>query len=72
MANQMGNYLPNLAKTNKPLRDLLSKQSAWIWDDLQQKVFEEIKKQLTSAPAWRSMTHIWRQQTDPRTELELH
>ena len=49
-ANQMGKYLPNLAQTSKPLRDLLSKQSAWVWDDLQQKAFEEIKKQLTSAP----------------------
>ena len=25
MANQMGKYLPNLAQTSKPLRDLLSK-----------------------------------------------
>ena len=50
MANQMGKHLPNLAQTRKPLIDLLSKQSAWIWDDHQQKAFEEIKKQLTSAP----------------------
>ena len=39
MANQMGKHLPNLAQTRKPLIDLLSKQSAWIWDDPQQKAF---------------------------------
>ena len=33
MANQMGKYLPNLAQTSKPLRDLLSKESAWIWQN---------------------------------------
>ena len=30
MVNQMGKYLPNLAQTSEPLRDLLSKDTAWI------------------------------------------
>ena len=50
MANQMGKYIPNLAQICKPLRDLLSKENAWIWHDPQQKAFEEIKKRLISAP----------------------
>ena len=30
MVNQMDKYLPNLAQTSEPLRDLLSKDTAWI------------------------------------------
>ena len=30
MVNQMGKYLSNLAQTSEPLRDLLSKDTAWI------------------------------------------
>ena len=30
MVNQMGKYLPSLAQTSEPLRDLLSKDTAWI------------------------------------------
>ena len=48
MVNQMGKYLPKVARTSKPLPDLLNKNSAGLWDDAQQEVFDEIKKQLTS------------------------
>ena len=30
MTNQLGKYLPNLTQTSEPLRDLLSKDTAWI------------------------------------------
>ena len=50
MVNQMGKYLPNLAQTSKPLRDLLSKESAWIWNIAQKEALEEIKRQLVSTP----------------------
>ena len=50
IVNQMGKCLPNLAQTSKPLRDLLTKDSAWVWDTAQKKAFEEIKKQLISTP----------------------
>ena len=30
VVNQMGKYLPNLAQTSEPLKDLLSKDTAWI------------------------------------------
>ena len=50
MVNQMGKYLPNLAQTSKPLRDLLSKDTAWMWDSAQKDAFETIKRQLVSTP----------------------
>ena len=50
MVNQMGKNLPNLAQTSKPLRDLLSKESAWIWNTAQKEALEEIKRQLVSTP----------------------
>ena len=46
----MGKSLHNLAQTSKPLRDLLSKDTAWIWDSAQKKAFETIKRQLVSTP----------------------
>ena len=47
----MGKYLPNLAQTSKPLRDLLSKDTAWMWDSTQKDGFKTIKRQLVSTPA---------------------
>ena len=44
MVNQMGKYLPNLAQTTKPLRDLLSKDSHWMWDRAREEAFNEIKR----------------------------
>ena len=32
MLNQMIKFVPNLADTTKPLRDLLSKQNQWAWE----------------------------------------
>ena len=50
MVNQMGKYQPNLAQTSKPLRDLLSKDTAWMWDSAKKHAFETIKRQLVSTP----------------------
>ena len=50
MVNQMGKYLPNLAQTSKPLRDLLSEDTVWLWDNAQKDAFETIKRQLVSTP----------------------
>ena len=41
---------PSLAEKAKPLRDLLSKQNAWVWGESQQRAFQEIKQELSSAP----------------------
>ena len=50
MVNQVGKYIPNLADITKPLRDLLSKNNAWLWTEAQQKAFDDVKKALVSAP----------------------
>lgn len=36
MAIYMGRFLPNFTDTTKPLRDLLAKESEWIWGTVQQ------------------------------------
>ena len=50
MVNKVGKYIPSLADITKPLRDLLSKNNAWLWTEAQQKAFDEVKKALVSAP----------------------
>ena len=50
MVNQVGKYIPNLADITKPLRDLLSKNNAWLWTEAQQKAFDDVKKALVSGP----------------------
>ena len=50
MVNQMGKFTPNLAERTKPLRDLLQKESDWIWGPAQQSSFDDLKKLLTSNP----------------------
>ena len=48
MVNQLMKFTPNLAEITKPLRDLLSKKSAWLWGSLQEKAFQQVKKELSS------------------------
>ena len=50
MTNQLAKFTPSLAEQAKPLRDLLSKKNLWVWGDCQQRAFQEIKRQLSSAP----------------------
>ena len=50
MVNQLGKFLPNLAEKTMPLRELLQKDAAWLWDTPQQRAFEEVKRILTTAP----------------------
>ena len=75
MVNQMGKYVPNLAQTSKPLRDLLTKDSAWIWKTAQKKAFKKIKRQLISTPVLAIYDPKWRrkfQQTPRPMELEQY
>ena len=51
MLNQMGKYLPNLAQTSKPLRDLLSRHTACMLDSAQKNATKTIKRQLVATPA---------------------
>ena len=50
MVNHMGKFAEHLADKTKPLRDLMQKESQWIWGSPQEKAFQEIKSSLTKAP----------------------
>lgn len=50
MVNQLGKFSPNLAEKTRPIRELLQKDAAWLWDTPQQKAFDEVKQALTTAP----------------------
>ena len=50
MVNQAGKFIPNLANLTKPLRDLLVKNSLWLWDHAQSDAFQAIKDKLSSPP----------------------
>ena len=47
MVNQLGKFSPRLADLTQPLRQLLSKKSAWAWGPAQSKAFSDIKEELT-------------------------
>ena len=46
MAYHLGKFSPHLAELSQPLRELLSKNSLWVWDDAQDKAFNLIKAEL--------------------------
>ncbi|XP_014774108.1 uncharacterized protein LOC106871877 [Octopus bimaculoides] len=50
MANHVGKFTENLAETTKPLRDLLKRETTWIWDQPQETVFQTLKEKLSSTP----------------------
>ena len=48
MTNQLGKFSSNIAEMTKPLRELLNKQSAWLWGPNQENAFHKIKDELSS------------------------
>ena len=48
MTNQLGKFSSNIAEMTKPLRNLLSKQSVWLWGADQENAFLKIKEELSS------------------------
>ena len=48
MVNQMGKCIPRLAEINKPLRQLLCKDTAWLWEASQETAFQQMKDMLVS------------------------
>ncbi|UYV60281.1 K02A2.6-like [Cordylochernes scorpioides] len=50
MVNFSARFVPNLAEISHPINKLLSKKEEWIWGDDQDRAFDQIKKNLTSAP----------------------
>ncbi len=50
MVKQLGKLSPVMAELTKPLRELLSKKSTWLWGPRQDEAFRKIKSELASAP----------------------
>ena len=46
MVTQLGKFSQNLADLTQPLRQLLSKQSAWLWGPHQERAFKSVKEEL--------------------------
>ena len=48
MMNQLGKFSSNIAEMTKLLRELLTRQAAWLWGPSQESVFHKIKEELSS------------------------
>ena len=57
MVNQMSKFIPNLADTTQPLRELLIKGNQWIWGEPQERAFTKVKELLTSSPVLGSISY---------------
>ncbi|KAL9988764.1 hypothetical protein ACROYT_G003247 [Oculina patagonica] len=49
MVNYLAKFTPNLAEATAPMRNLLKKDSEFVWDCAQQTAFDKMKLQITSA-----------------------
>ncbi len=63
LANQLGNFLPDLAAGTVQMRSLLRKRMAWVWTPDHERELITVKKLLTSAP----VAHYF----DPKLESKL-
>ena len=50
MVNHLSKFAKHLADKTRPIRDLMKKDSQWVWGTPQQKAFKEIESILTAAP----------------------
>ena len=50
MVNHLGKFSPTLAEKTRPLRELLKKDNAWVWDTPQRQAFTEVKQALITVP----------------------
>ena len=48
LVNHLMKFCPNLAEKTKPLRDLLKKDSSWVWGPAQQEAFQQLKADMAS------------------------
>ena len=48
VVNQMGKFSSKLADLTQPLRELWSKKNMWIWEENQNKAFEQVKNELSN------------------------
>ena len=47
MVNQLGKFTPNLAQRTQPLRELLGKNTTWVWGPSQSEAFSFVKEELS-------------------------
>lgn len=50
MVTYVSKFIPNCSKLTAPMRDLIKKDTTFVWDAEQERAFVEIKKALTTAP----------------------
>ena len=50
MVNQLSKFAPHLAEITQPMRELLVKGNAWVWDEAQKTAFAKVKAALTASP----------------------
>ncbi|GBM38548.1 Transposon Tf2-9 polyprotein [Araneus ventricosus] len=63
MINYLSKFLPNLSTLIAPLRELIKNNTVWLWDPSYDKIFDQVKEQLTKSPVLAFF--------DPRIETEI-
>ncbi|KAI5743540.1 hypothetical protein M8J77_019372 [Diaphorina citri] len=48
--NYLAKFIQNYSSRSSPIRDLLNKNSLWIWDENHEKCFQELKNCISNAP----------------------
>ena len=47
MVNQLSKFNPNITEVSKPLRELMSTKTSWLWGPAQDEAFHKVKMELT-------------------------
>ncbi|UYV81900.1 hypothetical protein LAZ67_21000072, partial [Cordylochernes scorpioides] len=63
MVTYLAKFLPNLSDKTANMRLLLRKNEPWVWNDLRDRDYRDLKLQLTSAPCLRHF--------DPKLDIEI-
>ncbi|GBM62057.1 Transposon Tf2-9 polyprotein, partial [Araneus ventricosus] len=63
MVNYLSKFLPNLSTLIAPLRELIKNNTVWLWDPSYDKIFDQVKEQLTKSPVLAFF--------DPKIESEI-
>lgn len=50
MVNFVSRFIPNMSTVTAPLRELLKKDVAWVWEDRHQQSFMALREALSKAP----------------------
>ena len=52
MVNYLNRFSPIIARTSEPVRQLMKKETPFMWQAEHQKAFENLKQVITEAPVW--------------------